>query len=81
MRSDKDTAKEPPESKPSGIVILHLSDLHFGNKNRFQGHDPAEFGKQFSRAVQEALQEQGWGRPVDIVVVSGDIAEVAKPTG
>ncbi|MCW3097049.1 MAG: putative signal transduction protein with Nacht domain [Chthonomonadaceae bacterium] len=79
MRSNKDEAKTTSAPTTSGIVILHLSDLHFGNKNRFQGRNLTEFGQQFSRAVQEAVKEQAWGRPVDIVVVSGDIAEVAKP--
>ncbi|HLK61668.1 MAG TPA: metallophosphoesterase, partial [Chthonomonadaceae bacterium] len=61
-------------------MLLHLSDLHFGNKNRFQGIDLAAFGQQFSRAVKDACNEQGWKQPVDLVVVSGDIAEVARPS-
>jgi predicted MPP superfamily phosphohydrolase len=66
-------------SLAEGLVILHLSDLHFGNKNRFQNHDLTAFGQEFSRAVRMACEEQNWGRPVDLVVISGDISEVAKP--
>lgn len=68
-----------PIAPESGLVLLHLSDLHFGNKNRFQGRDLAVFGQQFSQAVDLAREELGWKRRVDLVVVSGDIAEVARP--
>ena len=71
------------ESQVSGIVLLHLSDLHFGNKNRFQHLDTAglkAFGQRFSQAVRETLAEDlKWKPAVDLIVVSGDIAEVAKP--
>src|ERR1700748_2073931 len=77
MRSNQDATKAL--NTTSGIVILHLSDLHFGNKNRFKDLDLAEFGKQFSRAAMEAVKEQGWEARIDLVVVSGDIAEVARP--
>lgn len=65
-------------SSPS-ILILHLSDLHFGHHNRFQDLDIAQFGSLFSRAVQQAQNELGWTRSIDIVIVSGDVAEQAKP--
>lgn len=64
-----------------GFVILHLSDLHFGSKSRFQGRDRAELGRAFaedvvsSRAGVDAFREA----PVRLVVVSGDIAETGKP--
>lgn len=72
-----------PSTLPShspGIVLLHLSDLHFGNKNRFKERDLNEFGTEFSQAIQNELAELKWGCPIDLLVVSGDIAEVAKPS-
>jgi 3',5'-cyclic AMP phosphodiesterase CpdA len=66
-------------SQLTGLVLLHLSDLHFGNKNRFQHLDLAEFGRLFSQAVQMELSELNWQPTVDLVVVSGDIAELGKP--
>jgi calcineurin-like phosphoesterase family protein len=71
------------EAPASGIVLLHLSDLHFGNKNRFQHLDTEglkAFGQRFSQAVLETLADDlNWKPSVDLIVVSGDIAEVAKP--
>jgi calcineurin-like phosphoesterase family protein len=77
------TMPSSSESPTSGIVLLHLSDLHFGNKNRFQHLDTAglkAFGQRFSQAVLETLTDDlNWKPSVDLMVVSGDIAEVAKP--
>lgn len=75
----KNSSKVNGVALGEGVVLLHLSDLHFGDKNRFQGRDLKGFGHQTSQAVKNALQELKWPRPVDLVVISGDIAEVAKP--
>ncbi len=56
------------------IQLLHLSDLHFGPHSRFQGEDPRRLGKAFHRALTAA----GTDGKVDLVVVTGDVAEAAK---
>ena len=61
------------------IRILHLSDLHFGDFNRFAGRDPKKLGKTFYAALAEARKQLGDEGPIDLVVVSGDIAERGKP--
>lgn len=64
------------------IRLLHLSDLHFGNHSRLAGKDHTEAGKSFHRALLEAepsLAQEGQ-KEIDVVVVTGDLAEVGKPT-
>jgi len=59
--------------------ILHLSDLHFGPHSRFADEDPARLGAAFHRALAEARKQLGITDRVDLVVVTGDVAEAAKP--
>lgn len=66
-------------STPDSIQVLHLSDLHFGNKNRFQDRDLNKFGTQFANAVLFELEQLAWTKRIDLVIVSGDIAEMGKP--
>lgn len=60
------------------ILLLHLSDLHFGPHSRFQGEKPERLGKSFHRALAAAQKQLGVERKVDLVFVTGDIAESGK---
>ena len=61
----------------SALSILHLSDLHFGNKNRFAEKSPELLAQEFHSAMAEAMVSHG-GHKVDLVIVSGDFAELGK---
>lgn len=64
------------------LRLLHLSDLHFGDHSRLKGRDPAEAGKSFHRALVETepeLSRTGSDKKLDLVIVTGDLAEVGKP--
>jgi 3',5'-cyclic AMP phosphodiesterase CpdA len=65
---------------PSTIRILHLSDLHFGDFNRFAGRDPRRLGQSFHKSLVEARKQLADEGGIDLVVVSGDVAERGKPT-
>lgn len=60
------------------ILLLHLSDLHFGPHSRFQGEKPERLGKSFHRALAAAQKQLGIERKVDLVCVTGDIAEAGQ---
>lgn len=60
------------------MTILHLSDLHFGNKNRFTGTNPKNLASEFHRALQKELELARFSN-VDLVIVTGDFAEEGKP--
>ena len=55
--------------------LSHLSDLHFGPKSRFAAMEPERFARGFSQAIRDAATGFGFGSPIDLVVVSGDVAE------
>ncbi|MBF0179326.1 MAG: metallophosphoesterase, partial [Magnetococcales bacterium] len=56
--------------------ILHLSDLHFGPKSRFAERNPDKVAIRLGKSVQEMLPT---GEKVRLVIITGDIAEAAKP--
>ncbi|MEM6792902.1 MAG: metallophosphoesterase, partial [Acidobacteriota bacterium] len=60
------------------IRLLHLSDLHFGEHSRFQGEDSKELGERFYQGLL-ANYEAFKAAPPDLVIVTGDFAEVGKP--
>lgn len=64
------------------MLLLHLSDLHFGNKNRFSDEKPADLGKAFYRALLAAgtASNVSNSEKIDLVIVSGDIAESGIPS-
>ena len=62
------------------MLILHLSDLHFGTHSRFKGEDLAKLGKAFFKDLTAARGSFAKGSRVDLVAVTGDIAESGKPT-
>lgn len=56
-------------------LLLHLSDLHFGNKNRFSAQDMTSLGKAFAGAILHAKAQAGINSAIHLAIVSGDIAE------
>ncbi len=64
------------------MLILHLSDLHFGNKNRFGDDDPADLAVAFFKAIcdEDVNEQAGDTAKIDIVVVTGDLVETGLPS-
>ena len=60
------------------MLILHLSDLHFGKGSRFADWDLHLLGEQFYQAVAQEQERLGIAGKVDLVALSGDIAETAR---
>jgi Calcineurin-like phosphoesterase len=61
------------------LLVLHLSDLHFGPHCRFAGQDMKALAEKFFQAAEEARGRAGIAGKVGLVVVTGDIPEAAKP--
>lgn len=61
------------------LLLLHLSDLHFGPHSRFQGRDFTKIGRSFHAALEEAKKQLGIDASMDLVIVTGDIAESGHP--
>jgi 3',5'-cyclic AMP phosphodiesterase CpdA len=61
------------------MLILHLSDLHYGPQSRFAGLDPKPLAKAFGGHIRRIREEFALGPAVDLVVVSGDVVETALP--
>jgi len=57
------------------MFLLHLSDFHFGPKSRFAEIDPAELGRRLGEDLREALAKIRPDAGIDVVVVTGDLAE------
>ncbi|MBF0133757.1 MAG: metallophosphoesterase [Magnetococcales bacterium] len=66
----------PAPAPWNGLLILHLSDLHFGDRYRFAAMQPEELGQRTAASVKEILPKD---RRLDLVIVTGDITEHAKP--
>jgi 3',5'-cyclic AMP phosphodiesterase CpdA len=64
----------------SPMLILHLSDLHFGAHSRFKGRDVAKLGKSFFQDLNAVRGDFAKGSRIDLVAVTGDIAESGRPT-
>lgn len=61
------------------IELLHLSDLHFGPHSRFAGEDPAALGRSFASALTQEWNRLRRPPKLDLVIVTGDLAEAGKP--
>jgi 3',5'-cyclic AMP phosphodiesterase CpdA len=59
--------------------LLQLSDLHFGPNSRFAGVDMDGLAGRCADAVRDARRQLGWKEHVGLVLVTGDIAEAARP--
>ncbi len=63
---------------PDRILLLHLSDVQFGDHSPFPAAaDPQEFAEHFAANLAQQCETLG-GRP-DLCIVSGDIAQRAFP--
>lgn len=65
------------------MLILHLSDLHFGSKSRYADHNEKsaeELGKNFFKEVNTGCEQSKISRKIDLVIVSGDLSETGKPS-
>ena len=60
-----------PENFNENLIILHLSDLHFGYFNRFE-HKPYSL-KYHWRKVIDKLNEIFNGNEADLMVITGDL--------
>lgn len=65
-------------SEPRSITILHLSDMQFGPKHRFE---PTAPGSLFARLRDDftAMHERH-GLVPDLILVTGDLVESGKPS-
>lgn len=61
------------------FILLQLSDLHFGAHSRFHGEDMSGLAKRCAAAIADARRDLGWTESVELVLVTGDIAEAARP--
>lgn len=61
------------------FILLQLSDLHFGEHSRFHGEDMAGLAKRCATAISDARRNLGWMEEVELVLVTGDVAEAARP--
>jgi 3',5'-cyclic AMP phosphodiesterase CpdA len=61
------------------MLILHISDLHFGCHSRFAGEPESDLGRRFGKDLIAAQRRMGLEGRVDLVVVTGDIAETGVP--
>ncbi len=58
------------------MLILHLSDPLFGTHGRLVEDEPEAAGEAFARILEMELSH---GERIDLVCVTGDIAETARP--
>jgi 3',5'-cyclic AMP phosphodiesterase CpdA len=61
------------------LLILHLSDLHFGPHSRFRCDDVTELSRSFVAEVRQAALQLDISDTVGLVVVTGDLTEAARP--
>lgn len=61
------------------FILLQLSDLHFGEHSRFHGQDLPRLAKACATAIDSARKDLGWQEPVGLLLVTGDLAEAARP--
>ncbi|HEX4962934.1 MAG TPA: metallophosphoesterase [Thermoanaerobaculia bacterium] len=61
------------------MLILHLSDLHFGAHSPLQGEDLTKLGKAFFKDLEAARGGFAKGSRIDLVAVTGDVSESGKP--
>lgn len=62
----------------STIRILHLSDLQFGKKNRYNNPTPISNIETFAKSIADEVINSFEKIPPDMIVVTGDIAETAS---
>ncbi len=60
------------------ILILHLSDLHFGPNSRFCDSDPQRLSQKFYKALEKERIKREISIKIALVIVTGDITERAR---
>lgn len=63
----------------SSVVILQLSDLHFGDHSRFRAWNMEQLGRRCAAAVDQARERLGIKEHVHLLLATGDIGETAHP--
>ncbi len=61
------------------MLLLHLSDLHFGAHSRFRELEPARFAEGFLAQLKASRERLGIAAEVDLVIATGDFAETGHP--
>lgn len=61
------------------LVLLQLSDLHFGPHSRFVASELTALAEHCRRSLDQARDDLGWQEAIGLVLVTGDIAEAAHP--
>jgi formylglycine-generating enzyme required for sulfatase activity len=61
------------------MLILHISDLHLGPHSRFDDDQPEEVAGAFCRELAAARTDAGIDGEIDLVCVTGDVTEAARP--
>jgi len=72
-------ARAADDRPPSALVVAHLSDPHFGKHSRFASVAPEELGRNLARGFTDARERTAIKQEVDLVIVTGDFAELGKP--
>jgi tetratricopeptide (TPR) repeat protein len=62
------------------MMLLHLSDLHFGNKNRFADDAATELANAFHRALRIAIEDIKADSEISLVLITGDLVESGLPS-
>ncbi len=60
------------------ILLLHLSDLHFGPNSRFAGSDPKDLSQKLCIAIDDECNRRKIDEKISFAIITGDIAENAK---
>lgn len=63
----------------SQLLLVQLSDMHFGKHSRYAGADPTRLGHTVAENIERARTELKIPVLPSVVVVSGDLVEMAKP--
>lgn len=60
------------------ILILHLSDLHFGPNSRFAGSKPEVLSQKLFLAIEDVSSRIKIEESISLVIITGDIAEHSR---
>lgn len=69
------TSRKPKTGNDSRIVILHLSDLHFGEHSRFKAADVKRVAEDLCRTLKSRLRGLQLKDEPELITVTGDLTE------
>lgn len=78
MHGGDATGFEKDRDMTKSILILHLSDLHFGPNSRFAGSEPEVLSQKLCLAIEDFSKKIKIEERVSLVITTGDIAEHAR---